>query len=325
MPRHLRPILSFAVKAAISALLLYLSLRLVDLASVRERLARVDIAWLGVVLLVTAVQIAVLALRWRLLALVADAPVSAATALRYGFIAAFFSQTLPSTVGGDAARILLLGRHAGSFTNATYSVLIDRVVGLFALAVIVIAFLPLTFSLIGDPAARLVIAAMGAGGFFGPLVFAAIPLIRGRWPQQWWATRHLRAAARVTWRLWTSARLACVTAISSLLVHALTIVSIWAAARSIGAPLGVLAAFSIVPPVILISTIPVSIGGWGVRESAMIAAFGYAGLSHGDGLMVSLIFGAASFAAGAAGGLIWIASGERAASAAERAALQERR
>jgi uncharacterized membrane protein YbhN (UPF0104 family) len=325
MHRRFRQLLSFLIKAAISALLLYLSLRWVDTAEVASRLSRLNFGWLTATVAVVVLQISLLALRWRLIAQTAGAPMALPTALRIGFIAAFFSQTLPSTIGGDAARIWLLGRHSGNWKIATYSVLIDRAIGLFALAVIVAAFLPATFALVGDPAARAGIALIALGGIAGPIVFCAIPLLPAHWLDRFWASRHATAAARITWRLGETPGIAIPVAIMSILVHALTIVSMWTAAKSVGASLGFIAAFSIIPPVILISTIPVSIAGWGVRESAMIAAFGYAGLAHGDGLLVSLIFGAASFAVGAVGGLIWIASSERAPSADEEAALQDLR
>ena len=54
---------------------------------------------------------------------------------------------------------------------------------------------------------------------------------------------------------------------------------------------------------------PVSMAGWVVRESSMIMAFAYAGLSQSDGLIVSILFGAASFVVGVIGGIIWIVSG----------------
>ena len=41
----------------------------------------------------------------------------------------------------------------------------------------------------------------------------------------------------------------------------------------------------------------------------MIMAFAYAGLSQSDGLIVSILFGAASFVVGVVGGIIWIVSG----------------
>ena len=36
---------------------------------------------------------------------------------------------------------------------------------------------------------------------------------------------------------------------------------------------------------------PISIAGWGVRESSMVVAFGYAGLAQSDGLTLSILFG----------------------------------
>jgi hypothetical protein len=65
------------------------------------------------------------------------------------------------------------------------------------------------------------------------------------------------------------------------------------------------------PPVLLIATVPISIAGWGVRESSMIAAFAYAGLAESDGLTLSILFGAASFIIGIVGGIVWISSGFR--------------
>jgi len=57
---------------------------------------------------------------------------------------------------------------------------------------------------------------------------------------------------------------------------------------------------------LLFIDIPVSVAGWGVRESAMVAAFAYAGLPHSDGLLVSIVFGTCSFFIGATGGAAWL-------------------
>jgi len=71
--------------------------------------------------------------------------------------------------------------------------------------------------------------------------------------------------------------------------------------------------FLLVPPVVLITMLPISIAGWGVREATMGLAFGYAGLATNEGINVSLLFGAVSFVVGAFGGLVWIFSAEKAA------------
>ena len=45
------------------------------------------------------------------------------------------------------------------------------------------------------------------------------------------------------------------------------------------------------PPVILITTIPISIAGWGLRESAMVAIFGFISIVQEDAIALSLLFG----------------------------------
>jgi uncharacterized membrane protein YbhN (UPF0104 family) len=63
----------------------------------------------------------------------------------------------------------------------------------------------------------------------------------------------------------------------------------------------------------LITMLPISIAGWGLREATMGLAFGYAGLMTSEGVNISLLFGAVSFIVGAFGGLVWIFSAEKAA------------
>jgi hypothetical protein len=57
--------------------------------------------------------------------------------------------------------------------------------------------------------------------------------------------------------------------------------------------------------------LPISIAGWGVRETAMGLAFGYAGLAANEGVNISLLLGVVSFMVGAFGGLVWVFSAEK--------------
>ena len=74
--------------------------------------------------------------------------------LRFTLIGAFFSQTLPSTIGGDAARMWFLARAAGHSKPAVYSVLMDRAAGLIWLAALVLVCLPWSMRLIESPVGR---------------------------------------------------------------------------------------------------------------------------------------------------------------------------
>jgi uncharacterized membrane protein YbhN (UPF0104 family) len=305
-----RPLL-LLLKAAISLLLLYLSLRSVNLAALGERISRLNIAWIAAALLLQALQVALQAFRWRAIVMQCGANLAPRAALRINFIAQFFNQVLPSTVGGDAARIWLLARAGGGWASATYSVLIDRIVGIFALAIIVIACLPWTLALVQDPIARSIMLLIGAGAVAGGGAFVMIG--RLRWPllERFAPSRHLVEVSRTAWRVcrsWTSA--GTVFALS-FAIHLLTITSAWCIAQSVGATASFALLLFLIPPVILIATVPISIAGWGLREGSMIVAFTYAGLAAGDGLIVSVLIGLTAFAVGAVGGIIWILSDAR--------------
>jgi hypothetical protein len=268
---------------------------------------------------VLALQVVLVALRWQRIAVPSGAPIAAATALRYNVIAAFFNQTLPSTVGGDAARIWFVARGGAGWRAATYSVVVDRVIGLAVLVAIVIVCLPWLLDLVRDPLGRASVLMIDGAGVAAIAVFLAVGKARWRWLARWWITRHIAGAAAVAFKVLSRRDTAGAVLGLSIVVHLLTIAAVWCAARAVAAPLEFGYALVLVPPVLLVATIPISIAGWGLREGAMMAAFTYAGLDAADGLIVSVLYGAGLFAVGAAGGAIWIFSSERPAWAAKRA------
>jgi glycosyltransferase 2 family protein len=316
MQRHL----AIVIKILISALLLYLSIRTVDLRTVGQRLSSAHFEWLAVIFLLLSVQVPLLGIRWREIAAACGARLTLAQALRYIWIGLFFGQVLPSTAGGDAVRIWLMGRGGQGWSTAIYSVLIDRVAGVSAMAAIVVLCLPWTLQLIHDPAARLALVLIGFGAFGGVTVFLACGVSHLRPIERWRLGRHLAAASRIAWRICRSAVGLRVAALS-VVIHLLTVAAMWAGAMAVGGSVSFADVLLLVLPVLLVATLPVSIAGWGIRESAMVLAFTYAGLPRSDGLMVSILFGLANLAVGAVGGIVWI-SGHYPLRATEAAAIE---
>jgi len=306
----MRRTLLLLAKAATSIFLLYFSLRWVNVSASASRLSRFEPAWIALALGLLTAQVALLAVRWRKIAAACGANLAFAPALQLSFIATFFNQVLPSTVGGDGARIWLLARKGAGWARATYSVLIDRIVGVFALALIVIACLPWAFELIHDPTARTVLLMIGFGTVAGAVIFVLIGTRFRQLLDRWTLTQHLSAASRVAATLCGSFHSIPVFAYS-IAIHFVTIAAAWCCIKTIALPVSFPQVLFLMPPVLLVSTIPISIAGWGVRESSMIVAFAFAGLAQSDGLALSILFGAASFVVGAAGGIVWIASGRR--------------
>jgi uncharacterized membrane protein YbhN (UPF0104 family) len=236
------------------------------------------------------------------------ADLSFARAFRLSLIGVFFSQTLPSSVGGDATRIWLLGKQS-TWRVAAYSVLLDRVIGVVALALLVVLCLPFTLDLVRSPVGRAALLIIGFGCIAAGVVFVALSWQRLHFLRRWSPTQHLAAAAGIAWSILRSPSSVITIFGLSIAIHLITALAAWCIARAVGADLPLLYALYLVPPVILLTVIPISIAGWGVREGAMVVAFGYAGLVESDGLITSLLFGVGYLLLGMVGALVWVLTG----------------
>lgn len=308
----MRRILLSTAKIAVSAALLYLALRKVNPSELFSRFTVTSLLWIGMAIAVTFLQIFVGVLRWREVSEECGAPLELARAMRYNVIGTFFNQTLPSAIGGDAVRLWLVARAGAGWRAATYSIFVDRAIGLIALAIVIAASLPWSYRLITDPQGRSALSLLDFAALAVGLGFLVIGALKWPWLKRWWATHHIHACAVIANRVIFNRSRGPIVAILSLLVHVLTVVIAWCVVQSIAAPVGFGETFVLVPPVMLITMMPISIAGWGVREATMGLAFGFAGLAANEGVNVSLLYGAVTFIVGAFGGLVWIFSAEKA-------------
>jgi uncharacterized membrane protein YbhN (UPF0104 family) len=319
----MRQLFFVALKIAVSAGLLYLALSGVNFPAIQARLGQINFLWIAAAIAVTLLQVGVAALRWREIANACGAHLPVPMALRFNLVGAFFNQTLPSTVGGDGARLWLLQRHGATWQTATYSVLVDRAVGLIVLAAIVVVSLPWSLRLIGDEHGRLALTLLDLVALAGCVAFLIYGRLSWRWIQSIWPARHLHGCSKLTAHVMFDRRIGPKVLSLSVLNHLLSIVIGFCVGLAIAAPVSFAQLLMLMPPTFLVTMVPISIAGWGVREQTMQVAFGYAGLSTADGVTISLLFGAIYFIVGAAGGLTWLLSSEKAAKGSQAMVIED--
>jgi uncharacterized protein (TIRG00374 family) len=304
----MRKNLTLAVKIVVSVTLLYLAFRKIDITNVGSRIYDVNLSWLAAALALSVAQLILSTHRWRVIALLCGVTVAFSRAFRFIWIGTFFNQTLPSSVGGDAVRVWLLVRDGWSWSSSAYSVLLDRMIGMFALSVFVVASLGWAFALITNPVARLTLSLIGFGTIAGFFVFTLLRHIRHAYLTRWRAVRHLVQLSTLAGDTIFSLRSGPTVSAVSLGIQFLLVLTVWCLGWAANARFDLLQATILIPPLMLISTLPVSIAGWGVRESAFALAFSYVGLSQTDGIIISLLFGASMAALGLVGGIVWLAT-----------------
>jgi hypothetical protein len=249
-------------------------------------------------------------LRWWLVGRAISAPLSLQDCISLMFVGTFFSQVLPTSVGGDAVRILLAGRRGLPYGRAFSGVMLERASGLLALVLMVVGGTLWLGARIDPPLLRLALLAslpalLVVLGLLCSLDLLVLPAALTRWLRPFSA---LADDAR-------QVMLAPLTSLALLLLSAaaqfLTVGAVYLLAQGLGLPLGFADSLALVPAVVLITFFPLSLAGWGVREGAAVVLLGFAGLAADQALAVSVQLGLGLLAAGFPGCLIWLAGGRR--------------
>jgi uncharacterized membrane protein YbhN (UPF0104 family) len=180
------------------------------------------------------------------------------------FSGAFASNFLPTTIGGDVLRVVSLFRFSNSRLVVFGSVVLDRFLNVLAMS----SVLPLSWFVFNVP------------GFFAPTswqsekVFSLI-WIGKQWAQKIQGLRHrLIRPLQNAFREWAHHPLSLVQAlIISWISLIVVFIGVWIIAKGIGIPVALYQVMAISALVYVVTLLPISINGYGLREVAVTALY----------------------------------------------------
>lgn len=284
------------LKIAVSTGLLAILAFKLDWREVFDRTAQLD--W-WTLPLATAIQIAVWALanvRWWLLIKVHGLGHTYSDLLRPTYIGAFFNNLLPSSTGGDLFRMYHIYRQGHGAAVAVSPIVTERAVGLLCMITVATAAI---FKFGGDiqvlhplRTVLLWILVCGFGGItitYFPATYYTFHRVLERWNRFHPIAGLLRITEAIHTYLNHPGLLASLVAVS-LMLQGLQIGIFMILGAGVGASLGATQYVFIVPMVLVAASIPVTVGGLGVREAAAITLFVSAGMSQENAAVVALLF-----------------------------------
>ena len=292
------------LKLALSLALIGWILSGIDRQAALALVAAVDPLDFGLGLVAIAAAAAMSGLRWLVVVRALGGWIGIADSLRLSFVGLFFNQFLPSNVGGDAFRAIGLYRVGASPRLAVVSTLLDRVAGLLGIVFFIVVFLPLT------PELR-----AGMGWWVSPVLAAALLAgsallaILERLPAAWSGWKAVRTVVEFgadARRVFLRPACSLTVLGGSLLCQLLTTLSFVAFAAGLGLPVAPFPFLALVPVVMLASALPVSIAGWGMRETVVVFGFGLVGIAREPALIMALSFGLGNLLVGLPGGWLWM-------------------
>ncbi|MDD1534536.1 MULTISPECIES: lysylphosphatidylglycerol synthase transmembrane domain-containing protein [unclassified Bradyrhizobium] len=300
-------------KFLVSAGIIVLVARDLDLSSLKADLLAVELHMLALAMLLLFAQTFALCNRWILILRAIGVSLDWVAGWRIVLASAWFNQVLPS--GGEAIRIWMLRRHGIKWSQTLSSIVADRFIGLLTLGFLILAGMPFLISRIHDNVLLFAIAAIVAAAYSGAIVLMMLTRMPARVTAVLPA-RVMQFAALLEAPLLARAGREALFG-SAVVVHLLTIAASYALAIGLDAGLSALDAFVLVPLVIMAAAVPLSIGGWGIREGAMVGALGLVGIASDKALAISILLGLGNLIVGFIGGAVWLLAPERAAYGAE--------
>lgn len=283
-------------------LIVFLIVWLVDIQQTWKILKGTDPRWLALAFIVVQVQVLLSAIRWCITANRLDQRLGLQRAISEYYLATLANLSLPGGIGGDAARVYR-NRVGGSWQSSMMSVTIERMSGQLVLFVVTLVgwlLWPLVFEQAVPKHLPQVL------GIFLLLcvMLAAIVALFGRLSLS--VRRFILELSPALKRVWLVDRQWLLQSVLSVAIVASYVVVFAICALSIAEPLPLAALFTVVPVVLLSMVIPLSVGGWGIRELAAASLWPVVGLTAEAGIASSIVYGLVSMVSVIPGALLYL-------------------
>ncbi len=284
-------ILRLAVSAGIIAYIL--GRPDISLSAIAGHIKSLDSHYLVLAFLGFKACIIISTYRWQLLMRSHGIEVCFSHALGLNYLGMFFNNFMPSTSGGDVIKAYYVSKleHAKRTESATI-VFFDRLVGLAGL--VLMGSIAVFFGAGDEAVLESLFIVMAAMAGFVMIGFLAFNKRAGRWAGKMVFIEKLRRPLK---KIYESVYyyknhkkvLAEALLLSVLLWFFMVFMNVMIA-RGLGVriPLGYF--FIYVPIINIISSIPVTMAGWGLREGMYLRFFGLVGMEMSEAVSLSVIF-----------------------------------
>ena len=282
----------------------------------REMLAAAKLAnvwWLGAGILVFFLCTIVATARWKILLAVQDINMTWLRTWQLFMIGMFFNLFMLGSTGGDVVKMFLTMREArNNKAAALLSVFMDRVIGMLALIFLSVGFLYFRYDLLNHAEGsstllNLLLWLMAAALLIivGMFTFSALGWVH--YLPQWTPLRgrivEISAACHMYAKGW---RLTIWAFLISFPLFGMFFTTFYCAARAFTDQLGMVDIFSVMPIVAVITAIPISVSGIGLRESLFVSLLAPFGVTAAVATLISVTGFLINTLGSLAGGLVFL-------------------
>ena len=258
--------------------------------------------------------------RWSLVLKMLGYAIPMLKLVRYFYIGLFFNQILPASVSGDVVRVFYLSRsHAVPWRHSISSVLLDRLVALGGLVILYVALFNFASQrVVGHSDASAIYYAFNVGIvvsliavvlLYALAVLSADRIRRSRWPGAAYVAEMLRMLFRsveVLGRNWWKSIV--ILGGLGVAVHVVEAIGLSLVLHAFGYSIDFVDVAVIASLIIIVQSLPISLGGWGARELVAVELLQRVGVSATDAFFVSVLLGLMFLLGGVPGLFFWLSA-----------------
>ncbi len=303
-----------AARLAATVLIAFVLGRRVHLSHLLPHRNAHNTALLVAALAFTFIGIVLSAFRWQRVLATLDVRSPLIRLTRHYLASLFVGNFLPSTVGGDVLRVTRLGSETGDKAAPFASVVLERLSGWIVLPALTFTGLALNPTLRHLDRATALAAFIGAGTLFSlgaVLVAAAHPKIGARMSgADGW--KRFTGAIHLGVDRFRRRPMLALEVIGAGVVYQLSVlVYVFLASQALGLHVGFTAILAFFPAVAIVQTLPITIGGLGVREGALYVFLHPLGVSSDQAISLGVLVYACTLIVSLAGAPAFAAGGTR--------------
>ncbi len=278
----------------------------IDLGGVARAVVRMDGSTWILLLITTAADRALAAGRWVVLVRSANIELPVLAGVRLFLVSSFLGSMLPAGIGGDLARTWELASRTGRPGEALGIAVLDRWLGLASVLALGALGVALGGDLAIDPRVDVAVYACLAVVLVAGVAAGLADRVAGFVLPSRWATPVARAVAGLR-RLRRGPAMGLVVALS-VATQVLRIVVAWVVGIGMSIDVPLIYYFAVMPIAILLILLPISIGGFGPAQGAMVWMLRPAGVAAEVSFAMSTVYIALGLVGNLPGGLLFLCS-----------------
>ncbi len=260
-----------------SSLIIWLLVKLGPLDIV-QRFLSADVWWIMLAIVIFSLSNFFGAFQWQLLMKTKSIHLPWRHVLAFYYVGLFFNNFLIGNVGGDAIRVYDIAKLSGDLPHAISTVFFDRLIGFFVMTTMALLsglFWHNIFQSNSLETLTIIIFLLWVVSFL--FLFNENLASRIGWLFRLMLTPRMNHKIRAIYQsinaFKNEQRLLLTIVLISLVVQSLRILVHYCAALSVGVQLHLKYFIIFIPVIALLSSLPISIGGIGIREGSAVALF----------------------------------------------------